>query len=61
MLASLGQGLRKFRGARKKQHKYKATKQLKHSDQTECINDLLLVEWKTIALNGDDISIIVEQ
>ena len=53
--------VRKFRGACKKQHKYITTRQLKHSDEAESINDLLLVDWKAIALNGNDISIIVEQ
>ena len=37
------------------------TKQLKHFDQTEFINDLLLVDWKGIVSNGDDINLIVEQ
>ena len=37
------------------------TRQLKHFDQTEFINDLLLVDWKGIVSNGDDINRIVEQ
>ena len=53
--------VRKLRGACKKQHKYITTRQLKHFDEAEFINDLLLVDWKAIALNGDDINIIVEQ
>ena len=53
--------VRNFRGACKKQHKYITTGQLKHFDQAEFINDLLLVDWKATALNGDDINIIVEQ
>ena len=53
--------VRKFRGACKKQHKYITTRQLKHFDEAEFIKDLLLVDWKAIALNGDDINIIVEQ
>ena len=53
--------VRKFCGASKKQRKYITIRQLKHFDQTEYINDLLLVDWKGIILNGDDISIIIEQ
>ena len=46
----------KFRGLRKD-----STKTTKHFDQTEFINDLLLVDWKGIVSNGDDINIVVEQ
>ena len=53
--------VRKFRGALKRQHKKITTRQLKHFDQTEFINDLLLVDWKGIVSNGDDINLIVEQ
>ena len=45
----------------KKQHKYIATRQLKHFVQAEFINDLLLVDWRGIASSDNDISIIVEQ
>ena len=53
--------VRKFRGASKRQHKNITTRQLKHFDQTEFINHLLLVDWKGIVSNGDDINLIVEQ
>ena len=53
--------VRKFRWASKRQHKNITTRQLKHFDQTEFINDLLLVDWKGIVSNGDDINLIVEQ
>ena len=53
--------VRKFPGACTKQHIYITTRQLRHFDQTEFINDLLVVDWTAIALNGDDINIIVEQ
>ena len=52
---------RKFHGASRKQYKYVTTRQLKHFDQAEFINDFLQVDWKGITLNGDDINIIVEQ
>ena len=53
--------VRKFRGASKRQHRNIITRQLKHFDQTEFINDLLFVDWKGIVSNGDDINLIVEQ
>ena len=53
--------VRKFRGASKRRHKNITARQLKHFDQTEFINDLLLVDWKGIVSNGDDINLIVEQ
>ena len=45
----------------KKQLKCINTRQLKHFHQAEFLSDLLLVDWKAVALNGDDINIIVEQ
>ena len=53
--------VRKFRGTSKRQHKNITTRQLKHFDQTEFINDLLLVDQKGIVSKGDDINLIVEQ
>ena len=52
---------KKFRGACKNQHTFVTTRQLKHFDQTEFINDLLLVDWKASALNGDNSYIIVKK
>ena len=53
--------VRKFRGASKKQHKCITRKQLKHFDQVEFINDLVLVDWKGTILHDDDINITVAQ
>ena len=53
--------VRKFRGAFKRKHKIITTRQLKHFDQAEFINDLTLVDWQGIVSNGDDINLIVEQ
>ena len=53
--------VRKFRGAFKRKHKIITTRQLKHFDQAEFINDLSLVDWQSIVSNGDDIDLIVEQ
>ena len=53
--------VRKFHGASKRQHKSFTTRQFKHFDQTEFMNDLSLVDWKGIVSNGDDINLIIEQ
>ena len=53
--------VRKFWSGSKKQHKYITTRQLKDFDQADFINVLRQINWKGIALNGDDTNIIVEQ
>ncbi len=52
--------VRKFNGSLHKQHKSILTRSMKNFDETQFLNDLLSVDWKSIVSNTDDISIVVE-